>query len=178
MQEDMHCIKICRGYSRDHRPELNQAILLMMTENQAGIPVFMAASSGNVNDNKNFKKVISKHLKSYREALNNHYLIGDAALYTTDNVQMLQQQEQQFITRVPSKIKEAKELIDSVAFCAMTPVEGAEGYECYEVLSDHADVPPPAMDFGPQRSGSKERTENTAEKDVKEDREGSGSTDQ
>ncbi|MCF1456186.1 MAG: IS1634 family transposase [Shewanella sp.] len=140
-EEDMHCIKICRGYSRDHRPELNQAILLMMTENQAGIPVFMAASSGNVNDNKNFKKVISKHLKSYREALNNHYLIGDAALYTTDNVQILQQQEQQFITRVPSKIKEAKELIDSVAFCAMTPVEGAEGYECYEVLSDHADVP-------------------------------------
>ena len=140
-EEDMHCIKICRGYSRDHRPELNQAILLMMTENQAGIPVFMAASSGNVNDNKNFKKVISKHLKSYREALNNRYLIGDAALYTTDNVQILQQQEQQFITRVPSKIKEVKELIDSASSCAMMPVEGAEGYECYEVRSDHADVP-------------------------------------
>ncbi|USE34280.1 DUF4277 domain-containing protein [Endozoicomonas sp. SCSIO W0465] len=57
--------------------------MLMMTENQAGIPVFMKASSGNVNDNENFKKVISSHLKSYREALNNRYLIGDAALYTT-----------------------------------------------------------------------------------------------
>ena len=59
-EEDLNCIKICRGYSRDHRPELNQAILLLMTENQAGIPVFMAASSGNINDNTNFKKVISK----------------------------------------------------------------------------------------------------------------------
>ena len=140
-EEDLNCIKICRGYSRDHRPELNQAILLLMTENQAGIPVFMAASSGNINDNTNFKKVISKHLKCYKEALNNRYLIGDAALYTTDNVQILHQQEQQFITRVPAKIKAARELVDSVASCAMTPVEGAEGYDSYEVLSDYADVP-------------------------------------
>ena len=28
-EEDLNCIKICRGYSRDHRPELNQAILLL-----------------------------------------------------------------------------------------------------------------------------------------------------
>ena len=115
-EEDLNCIKICRGYSRDHRPELNQAILLLMTENQAGIPVFMAASSGNINDNTNFKKVISKHLKCYKEALNNRYLIGDAALYTTDNVQILHQQEQQFITRVPAKIKAARELMDSVVW--------------------------------------------------------------
>ena len=108
-EEDLNCIKICRGYSRDHRPELNQA----------GIPVFMAASSGNINDNTNFRKVISKHLKCYKEALNNRYLIGDAALYTTDNVRILHQQEQQFITRVPAKIKAARELIDSVACCSI-----------------------------------------------------------
>ena len=98
---------------------LNQAILLLMTENQAGIPVFMAASSGNINDNTNFKKVISKHLKCYKEALNNRYLIGDAALYTADNVRILHQQEQQFITRVPAKIKAARELMDSVACCSI-----------------------------------------------------------
>ena len=37
-EEDLNCIKICRGYSRDHRPELNQAILLLMTENQRVFP--------------------------------------------------------------------------------------------------------------------------------------------
>nr|WP_253705243.1 IS1634 family transposase [Endozoicomonas ascidiicola] len=141
-EDDMSCIKLCRGYSRDHRPELNQAILLMMTENQAGIPVFMAASSGNVNDNKNFNKVINTHLKCYKEALNNRYLIGDAALYTTNNVQILHQQKQLFVTRVPAKIRSANELIESVASCPMTPVKGAEGYESYEVLSDYADVSP------------------------------------
>ncbi len=114
----------------------------MMTENQAGIPVFMAASSGNVNDNKNFNKVINTHLKCYKEALNNRYLIGDAALYTTNNVQILHQQKQLFVTRVPAKIRSANELIESVASCPMTPVKGAEGYESYEVLSDYADVSP------------------------------------
>ena len=52
--EDLNCIRICKGYSRDHRPDLNQAILLLMTENKAGIPMFMAAASGNVTDKTSF----------------------------------------------------------------------------------------------------------------------------
>ena len=80
--------------------------------------------------------MISHHLKSYKAALNNRYLIGDAAMYTTENVQILHKQEQSFITRVPAKIKAAQELMDSIAFCTMEPVEGAEGYESYEILSD------------------------------------------
>ncbi len=35
--EDLNCIRLCKGYSRDHRPDLNQAILLLLTENRAGI---------------------------------------------------------------------------------------------------------------------------------------------
>nr|MDT0251553.1 IS1634 family transposase [Endozoicomonas sp.] len=139
-EEDLNCIKICRGYSRDHRPELNQAILLLMTENQAGIPVFMAASSGNINDNTNFKKIVSKHIKSFKDALNNRYLVGDAALYTTEIVQTLQQQDQLFVTRAPAKIKAVRELTQSIPLRKMKPVEGAEGYEAFEVLSNYADV--------------------------------------
>ena len=32
-------INITKGYSRDHRPDLNQAILQLIVENQAGIPL-------------------------------------------------------------------------------------------------------------------------------------------
>ncbi len=46
--DDLHCIQICKGYSRDHRPDLNQVVLQLMTENEAGIPVFMAPASGNI----------------------------------------------------------------------------------------------------------------------------------
>lgn len=34
-------IHITRGYSRDHRPDLNQVVLSLITENQAGIPLYV-----------------------------------------------------------------------------------------------------------------------------------------
>ena len=57
-----------KGYSRDHRPELNQAILELICENQAGIPVYMQALSGNTNDQKAFKEVAKAHLASLKAA--------------------------------------------------------------------------------------------------------------
>jgi transposase len=54
--DDTKAIKLVRGYSRDHRPELNQAVLNLIPENRAGIlPVYMQAASGNINDNEGFK---------------------------------------------------------------------------------------------------------------------------
>lgn len=40
-EEDCKAVKLVRGYSRDHRPELNQVVLNLITENKAGIPVYM-----------------------------------------------------------------------------------------------------------------------------------------
>lgn len=56
--EDTKAIRITRGYSRDHRPELNQVVLNLITENQAGIPIYMQAASGNINDNEGFKNIV------------------------------------------------------------------------------------------------------------------------
>ncbi len=108
---DAKSIQITRGYSRDHRPDLNQVVLSLITENQAGIPLYMQACSGNANDTETFKKTVKSHLKSLKEAYNNTYLIADAALYTQENVQALSEQNQLFITRVPQKLNEAKEII-------------------------------------------------------------------
>jgi hypothetical protein len=38
-------IQLVRGYSRNHRPELNQVVLNLITENKAGIPVYMQAAT-------------------------------------------------------------------------------------------------------------------------------------
>lgn len=108
---DAESIKITRGYSRDHRPDLNQVVLSLITENQAGIPLYMQACSGNANDTETFKKTVKSHLKSLKDAYNNTYLIADAALYTEENVQALSEQNQLFITRVPQKLNEAKAVI-------------------------------------------------------------------
>lgn len=42
--ENLNTIKLVKGYSRDYRPELNQVILDLICENQAGQPVYMLAS--------------------------------------------------------------------------------------------------------------------------------------
>jgi transposase len=39
-------IHITRGYSRDHRPDLNQVMLELIVEHQAGIPILMQPLSG------------------------------------------------------------------------------------------------------------------------------------
>ena len=46
-EEAPAAIHITRGYSRDHRPELNQVVLNLICENLSGIPVYMQAQSGN-----------------------------------------------------------------------------------------------------------------------------------
>ena len=108
---DAKSIHITRGYSRDHRPDLNQVVLSLITENQAGIPLYMQAVSGNVNDTETFKKTVKSHLKSLKAAYHNTYFIGDAALYIEETVQALAEQGQLFITRVPQKLKEAKAIL-------------------------------------------------------------------
>jgi transposase len=52
--DDTQAIKLVRGYSRDHHPELNQAVLNLITENRARITIYMQAASCNINDNEGF----------------------------------------------------------------------------------------------------------------------------
>jgi len=135
---ETNAIKLVRGYSRDHRPELNQVVLNLITENQAGIPVYMQAASGNINDAEGFKKIVKAHIKSLKAAQKSRYFIADAALYVAETIQSLDEQKQHFITRVPQKITQAKQLISDhnpTSFDSIT-----EGYSGKWVDSDYAGV--------------------------------------
>lgn len=138
--DDLNCIHICQGYSRDHRPDLNQVVLQLMTENQAGIPVFMAPASGNVNDKTCFQEIIKNHLSCFKAALNSRYLVADAAMYVAETLQLLDEQKQLFISRVPLNIKEAKELVCKAPTVSLVPVEGYEDYYSAEVPSCYGGV--------------------------------------
>lgn len=111
---DAKSIRITRGYSRDHRPELNQVVLSLITENQAGIPLYMQACNGNAQDTETFKKTVKAHLKSLKAAYKNTYFIADAALYVAETIKALAEEEQLFITRVPQKLKEAKSVLTTL----------------------------------------------------------------
>jgi transposase len=137
-EDDVKRLRLVKGYSRDHRPELNQVVLEMMCENQAGIPVFMQALNGNSNDQKSFAEVSRLHLKSLKAAQNSNYLVGDAALYTEESIQALHEQGQHFVTRVPMTLKDARE-----AVCTLQSQElkdFGDGYSGQWLTSEYAGV--------------------------------------
>jgi transposase len=137
-EEGNAAIKLVRGYSRDHRPELNQVVLNLITENQAGIPIYMQAASANINDNEGFKNIVKQHVKSLKAAHNNRYFIADAALYTAETIQSLDEQGQLFISRAPQKLTLVKAAISAQNTYFFTPLEN--GYSATWIDSKYGDV--------------------------------------
>jgi transposase len=120
---DSKGVRLTKGYSRDNRPDLNQVILNLITENQAGIPVYMQACSGNTNDSESFKLLVKSHIKSLKAAQRSQYFIGDSALYVAETICALNDQNKYFITRVPQHITEAKTLLKEAGIMHFTPLE-------------------------------------------------------
>lgn len=135
---DSTAIHITRGYSRDHRPELNQVILNLITENKAGIPIYMQAASGNTNDNEGFKKIVKHHLSSMKAAQNSRYFIGDAALYVAETIQSLDEQGQLFISRAPQKLKAVRQAISKQHTLSFDILEN--GYSGAWLTANYGDV--------------------------------------
>lgn len=98
----------------------------------------MKACSGNTQDTKSFKEMVAQHVKCLNLAYKNTYLIGDAALYTEETIQELSSSNQLFITRVPQKIKEAKQWISKAS--QLEWVEMNDGYSGHWVESEYGNV--------------------------------------
>lgn len=114
-QEDSESgvIQIKKGYSRDHRPDLNQLGFQMITDNQAGIPIWMEALSGNSVDKTSFNDTVNNHIGQLKNSVGLEYLIADSALYVAKTLQDLA--DFLWISRVPETLKSAREMIASIA---------------------------------------------------------------
>lgn len=135
---ELNHIRITKGYSRDHRPELNQVILNLICENQSGIPVYMKPASGNSNDMEGFKQIVKAHIGSLKAAQASRYLVADAALYVQETIADLDAQGQLFITRVPPTLKEAKALVNQASSLHFSPI--SPGYEGVSYDSEYGGV--------------------------------------
>ena len=80
-------IHITKGYSRDHRPDLNQVVLQLICENQAGIPLAMKPLSGNSADKTDFRETVKTHIGQLQQDVGLHYLVADSALYSQETLQ-------------------------------------------------------------------------------------------
>jgi len=79
-EPDDKVMHITRGSSRDHRPDLNQVMLDLIVEHQAGIPLRMKPLSGHSSDVQNFGQIVTEHIQQLQTTYGTTYLVADSAL--------------------------------------------------------------------------------------------------
>ena len=96
-------IEITYGYSKDHRPDLKQAVQEMLVSQDGGVPLFMKSHDGNASDSVLFRQRAEALLEEFKSSDAPRYLIADSKLYSKKGAEFLSQLA--FITRIPSSLK-------------------------------------------------------------------------
>jgi len=116
-------IEITYGYSRDHRPDLKQFILDLISSGDGDVPLFLRVADGNEADNAVFAKILCE----FREQLTlDSLMVADSALYSAPNLALMTNLK--WLCRVPLTIKEAKDLVSTISEEQLVNSE-IEGYK-------------------------------------------------
>ncbi len=111
-------IEMTYGYSRDHRPDLKQFIIELISSGDGDIPIFLKPASGNQADSSSFAQIFleyKEHLKKEKIEQaedENSLLVADGAIYNAKNINLLS--ELRWLSRVPMTIGLAKELVSTL----------------------------------------------------------------
>jgi transposase len=134
-EEDLPAINITYGYSREHRPDLKQFVVDLLTSADGDVPLFCRIADGNEADTAGFAALIQefkRHLDL--DAL----FVADSALYSAENLQAMR--DLKWLTRVPHTLKEANQVLAAVELEAFR-TSCVPGYRIAEVHSTYAGIP-------------------------------------
>jgi len=90
-ESDTEAITIRHGYSKDHRPDLKQAVLELIVSQDGGVPLFSKSWDGNSSDNTIFKERAASLVEGLRSSPTPSYLVADSKLYTEASAKLLEQ---------------------------------------------------------------------------------------
>ena len=124
------------GYSKDHRPDLKQFMISLMSSKDGDVPLLAQTIAGNTSDKAHFHEVL-RALKKQMDPEKPAYYVADSALYTEKTIRDISN-ELMWITRVPEAIKSAKTLIKQTSVENMRAV--GNGYHISEVKSMYGEV--------------------------------------
>jgi transposase len=130
-------IEITYGYSRDHRPDLKQFTLSLITSGDGDVPLYLRVGNGNDADQAVFTEVIAEFQQQWQAAKPEVY-VADAALYSEENLVALG--EIPWISRVPATIAEAQQLIQFLP-SEMFSLSSNPSYSFTELCSTYGGVP-------------------------------------
>jgi transposase len=134
--DDAKVIHLKQGYSRDHRPDLNQVVLNLIVEHQAGIPLHMQALDGNMSDKTAFHNTIIEHIAQLQSVSDIAYVVMDSAGYTEKTI-LACENLIKWISRVPETLNESKEVINET-YSNWIPLK--DGYKYVAMSSEYGGV--------------------------------------
>lgn len=114
LSESTTCLHLTKGYSRDHRPDLNQVMLNLVVENSAGIPLLMEGLHGNSSDQTTFRDTVSDYVERLGSNGKPICWVADSAFYTEETLRK-HSGHYYWISRVPAKLTEAQEALRLVS---------------------------------------------------------------
>ncbi|UWU47553.1 IS1634-like element ISAtsp2 family transposase [Limnospira platensis] len=128
-------IRLCRGYSRDHRPDLKQFLMTLVCAADGGVPLWLQLASGNEQDTQQFAEV----LKAFGDQwTSDGIVVMDAAFYTAANLQ--QMETTGWLSRVPLTLKAAQELVHSDVTRLTEVPCNSKDYRMWEIEQTYAGV--------------------------------------
>jgi transposase len=108
-ESDEQAIHITHGYSKDHRPDLKQAVLELLVSQDGGVPLVSKSWDGNTSDTQIFQERAQALMTACVRAPTPRYLVADAKLYTEDSAVPLSKLG--FVTRIPGTLKLVSQVI-------------------------------------------------------------------
>jgi transposase len=134
-EPDKEAITITEGYSRDHRPDLKQVVVQLITSQRSSLPVWLEVLSGNSSDKESFPLSVEAYNQQIGESEAPYYVM-DSAGYAADNLKTLK--NMCWLMRVPETLAEAKRLVRESEKIEMTSL--TEGYWGKEVKPTYGEV--------------------------------------
>jgi transposase len=129
---DEHAIAITYGSSKDHRPDLKQAVLELMVSQDGGVPLRSKSWDGNTSDIQVFQERAQALMETLKNSPSPRYLIADSKLYHEDNAINLQALG--FITRIPQTLKIVSQVIrQALAMDTWHRLDEQTGYQRLEL---------------------------------------------
>jgi len=129
-EAEREAISITYGYSKDHRPDLKQVVVQLITSHKSALPVWFEALSGNSNDKKTFTESVKAYGKQL-SASGRPYLVMDSAGFSEATLKTAREEGIYWLMRVPETLAQAKKLVKETSAAEMREIE--PGYQGKEV---------------------------------------------
>lgn len=106
---DEHAMAITHGYAKDHRPDLNQAVLELMVSQDGGVPFMSQSGDGHTSATQMFQERAAALIATFQRSPTPRYVVADSKWYTEDHAP--NRQSLGFITRIPHTLKLVSQVI-------------------------------------------------------------------